>query len=497
MSASLPHSLYRSDQVRDGEHKIAADLGVEMYSLMERAGLAVFETVKDRWPDTESILVCCGNGNNGGDGYVIARLALEANMSVTLWSVADPSSVSGDALKAQQKFVAAGGLIVQGTFPDGKYDLVVDAVFGTGLSRDLSGFYLSAVQAINSLDCPKIAVDLPSGLDADTGNVWGEAVIADCTLSFVGLKQGLFTGKARDYCGDILYDGLGIGEEFAANVPASSTLLMLYEAAKLEPKRKSSTHKGHAGRVMCVGGQKGMGGAIILSGQATLRSGAGLVAVLTDESHVPALLARQPELMARWWHENESNEVLNNIFAWANVIAIGPGLGKSMWARKLFEAAVACECPMVVDADALNLLAESPKYRDNWILTPHPGEAANLLRTSTIEIERDRFSAVKELHKRYGGVVVLKGAGTIVYDGSTLSIIDAGNPGMASGGMGDVLTGVIAGCVAQMSSLSKSANFGAYLHSYAADIAAQDGERGLIASDLLPLLGNNIKTELR
>ncbi|KKD62039.1 hypothetical protein RN22_02750 [Grimontia sp. AD028] len=497
MSASLPHSLYRSDQVRDGERKIAADLGVEMYNLMELAGRAVFETIKDRWPDAESILVCCGSGNNGGDGYVIARLALEANMPVTLWSVADQSSVSGDALNARQKFVAAGGLIGQGAFPDGDYDLIVDALFGTGLSRDLSGAHLLAVNAINAINCPKIAVDLPSGLDADTGHIWGEAVIADCTVSFVGLKQGLFTGKARDHCGDILYDGLGIGEEFAAHIPASSTLLTLSHAKTLEPQRQNSAHKGHAGRVICIGGQKGMGGAIILSGQATLRSGAGLVAVLTDESHIPAVLARQPELMTHWWLEGDGIEALDETLRWADVIAIGPGLGQSEWAKKLFDAAVACGSPMVVDADALNLLACFPMRRDNWILTPHPGEAANLLSTRVTEIERDRFSAVKELHKRYGGVVVLKGAGTIVYDGSTLQIIDAGNPGMASGGMGDVLTGVIAGCVAQMSSLSESASFGAYLHSYAADIAAQDGERGLIASDLLPLLGNNIKTESR
>ncbi|CZF84213.1 Bifunctional NAD(P)H-hydrate repair enzyme Nnr [Grimontia celer] len=493
MSASLPHSLYRSDQVRDGERKIAADLGVEMYNLMELAGLSVFDTMKERWPDAESILVCCGSGNNSGDGYVIARLALEAKMSVTLVSVADPSTVVGDALKAQQKFVAAGGLILQGILPSDNYDVVVDALFGTGLSRDLSGAYLLAVNTINALDCPKIAVDLPSGLDADTGHVWGEAVIADCTVSFVGLKQGLFTGKARDHCGDILYDGLGIGEEFAAHIPASSTLLTLSLAAELEPKRKGCVHKGHAGRVMCVGGQKGMGGAIVLSGQATLRSGAGLVAVLSDESHVPALLARQPELMTRWWHESETIETLRGVLAWADVIAIGPGLGRSAWAEKLFDTAIASGRPMVVDADALNLLADAPKHNDHWVLTPHPGEAANLLRTSVIEIERDRFSAVKELHKRYGGVVVLKGAGTIVYDGCTLSIIDAGNPGMASGGMGDVLTGVIAGCMAQMLSPSASANFGTYLHSYAADIAAQEGERGLVASDLLPFLGKNIK----
>lgn len=493
MSASLPHSLYRSDQVRDGERKIAADLGVEMYSLMERAGQAAFNALQTHYPNAKSILVCCGSGNNGGDGYVIARLAIEAGLTVTLWSLAEPFKLQGDALTALQKFTAVGGVIHQGTTPCGEFDVIVDALFGTGLSREVSGKYLSAIEAINRTHCPVIAVDLPSGLDADTGRIWGDAVVADLTVSFVALKQGLFTGKARDCCGDILYDGLGIGEEFAAHIPGSAKLLDRQSAATLEPVRERSAHKGNVGRVLCIGGQRGMGGAIILCGQATLRVGAGLVAVLTDESHVPALLARQPELMTRWWQECEGLASLDTQLEWADVIAIGPGLGASNWARLLFAQAVASGKPLVVDADALNLLADNPTYCDNWILTPHPGEAANLLRCRASEIEHDRFSAVKEIQKRFGGVVVLKGAGTIVYDGTESNIVAAGNPGMASGGMGDVLTGVIAGSLAQTRSLTQAAAFGTYLHSFAADIAARQGERGLVASDLLPWLGKTIK----
>ncbi|MDF2183184.1 NAD(P)H-hydrate dehydratase [Grimontia hollisae] len=493
MSASLPHSLYRSDQVRNGERKIAADLGVEMYSLMERAGQAAFNALRTRYPEVKNILVCCGSGNNGGDGYVIARLAKEAGLSVTLWSLADPLKLQGDALTAQQKFTAAGGVIHQGTTPCGGFDVIVDALFGTGLCHEVSGKYLSAIESINRTHCPVIAVDLPSGLNADTGRIWGDAVVADLTVSFVALKQGLFTGKARDCCGDIHYDGLGIGEEFAVHIPCSAKLLDNQRAARLEPVRGRSAHKGNAGRVLCIGGQRGMGGAITLCGQATLRVGAGLVAVLTDESHVPALLVRQPELMTRWWHESEGLAPLNAHLEWADVIAVGPGLGSSSWARQLFGQAVISGKPLVVDADALHVLAASPAYSDNWILTPHPGEAANLLRCCVTDIERDRFSAVKEIQKRYGGVVVLKGAGTIVYDGSEVNIVAAGNPGMASGGMGDVLTGVIAGCVAQTRSLTQAAIFGAYLHSAAADVAARQGERGLLASDLLPWLGKTIK----
>lgn len=493
MVASLPQSLYRSDQVRDGERKIAADLGVKMYSLMEKAGAATFNLVKKRWPDAKRILVCCGGGNNGGDGYVIAKLALEAGLSPTVWSVVDPADLSGDAHFAWQKYVAAGGRITQAPGALDAYDLIVDALLGTGLSRHLAGSFLEAVEAINAAACPVISVDLPSGLDADTGAVLGAAIDADCTVSVVALKQGLFTGRARAHCGVIIYDGLGIGTAFAATFSPSALRLDLAAAAMLEPERNAAAHKGIAGKVLCIGGQRGMGGAIILCGQAALRSGAGLVAVLTDPSHIPALLASQPELMTRWWEESQSMDALNAELHWADVIAIGPGLGKREWAQQLFCAAVQANKPMVVDADALNLLAQAPKYYDGWVLTPHPGEAAHLLGVSMAEIEHDRFFAVKEIQRRYGGVVVLKGAGTIVYDGSIFAVVDAGNPGMASGGMGDVLTGVIAGCIAQTRSLSQSALFGSYLHSFAADHAAKQGVRGLVASDLLPLIGKNIK----
>ncbi|WP_407331988.1 NAD(P)H-hydrate dehydratase [Enterovibrio sp. 27052020O] len=498
MAASLPHSLYRSDQVRAGERKIALDLGVEMYDLMARAGVGAFKVLCQRWPDARSILICCGSGNNGGDGYVVGQLAIEAGLNVTLWSACDPHKITGDALRAQHAFSAVGGNILTGDFPDKTSDVIIDALFGTGLSRDVSGRYRDAITLINASSSPVLAIDIPSGLHADTGSVLGYAVNADITVTFVALKQGLFTGKAADHCGEITFDGLEINHAFEAHIPTSVTLLGLEQAKALQPTRKQSAHKGHFGRLLCMGGEKGTGGAIILCGQAALRSGAGLVALLTHEANVTAVLARQPELMTRQWEEKQGSEVLAEILAWADVIALGPGLGQSVWSTQLFEAVLSLDMPMVIDADGLTLLA---RHRQNqgqyqgktWVLTPHPGEAARLLDLSVEEIERDRFSAVKEIQNRYGGVVVLKGAGTIVYDGVHYSLIHAGNPGMASGGMGDVLTGVIAACLAQTQSVEGAARFGTFLHSYAADSAAQQGPRGLLASDLLPLLGNNIE----
>ncbi|MGF1768114.1 NAD(P)H-hydrate dehydratase [Enterovibrio makurazakiensis] len=493
MAASLPQSLYRSDQVKRGERKIASDLGVEMYDLMERAGLAAFCLLRQRWPEAKKILITCGSGNNGGDGYVVGRLAIEAGLQVVLWSASDPETLTGEARTAKQAFLAQSGVILSADLPSEPFDLIVDALFGTGLSRAVEGHYRNAIKVINASGSPVLAIDIPSGLHADTGSVFGDAINADCTISFVALKQGLFTGKAADHCGYIVFDGLGIHEAFEAHIPTSVTLLGVNLLKDFQPVRRRSAHKGQCGRLLCIGGQQGMGGAIILCGQAALRTGAGLVALLTDKTHINAILARQPELMIRQWQKEDGAQALSSVIHWADVLALGPGLGQSVWARALFEAALASQLPVVVDADALSLLSHFPHNYDHWVLTPHPGEAARLLDLTVEEIERDRFSAVKEIHNRYGGVVVLKGAGTIVYDGTYCSVIHAGNPGMASGGMGDVLTGVIASCLAQTQSVKEAARFGTLLHSYAADIAAQHGERGLLASDLLPLLGNNIE----
>ncbi|PKF50129.1 NAD(P)H-hydrate dehydratase [Enterovibrio nigricans] len=492
MTASLPYSLYRTDQVRDGERKIASDLGVKMYTLMLRAGIAAFHTLRKRWPDAKTMLICCGAGNNGGDGYVIARLALAEGIGVHVWSPVDPLTLQGDALAALKAYQAQGGRISTGSLPPLSFDLVVDALLGTGLNRQVSSAYLEVIAAINRSQIPVLSVDVPSGLDANTGTIWGKAINASVTITFVALKQGLFTGMARDHCGDIVFDGLEIDDTFASTFTPSAILLQPKNIQHLEPTRKKSAHKGQFGRLICIGGQKGMGGAITLCGQGALRTGAGLVTLLTAEVNMPAILARQPELMTQFWRERQGGEVLEHILAWADVIAVGPGLGLSNWSRHLFDGALAMNVPMVLDADALNLLAQYPCRYGNWVLTPHPGEAAKLLSKSVREIERDRFSAVKELHNVYGGVVVLKGAGTIVYDGVTLSIVNAGNPGMASGGMGDVLTGCIAALIAQTKDIRRSALYGTFLHSYTADIIAQQGERGLLASDLLPLLGKKI-----
>lgn len=252
------------------------------------------------------------------------------------------------------------------------------------------------------------------------------------------------------------------------------------------PKREHDTSKGDYGHVLVVGGDHGMAGAVRMAAEATLRVGAGLVSAATHPEHLAVISGPRPEIMC---HPVELPEALDPLIARATVLVIGPGLGKSPWSKALFNKLIASPLPKIVDADGLNLLAGKPLKQDNWVLTPHPGEAARLLNCTVADIQQDRMQAVVQLQNRYGGIAVLKGAGTLVHTGNgDISICGAGNPGMASGGMGDVLSGVIAGLAAQKLTLPQAAQTGVLIHSLAADAAAHEGERGLLASDLFPYL---------
>ena len=418
-----------------------------------------------------------------GDGYIIARLALEAGLKVSVYSLADPVNLKGDALAAYQNYVGAKGTVIpfQGEVII-DVDVIVDALLGTGLDRPVTGLYALAIQVINKSPAHVVAVDSPSGLNADTGNVMGCAVKADCTVTFIGLKQGLFTGHAADYCGEISYASLAVPDAIFQAVSSSAVRVVKTPL----PRRDRCTHKGNYGHVLIVGGDCGYSGAARLAGEAALRVGAGLVSVATRTEHAGLMNLNRPELMC---HGVETAGQLAALLEKASVVVIGPGLGQSDWAKELFVATIKAQKPLIIDADGLNLLARSPVTNSDWILTPHPGEAARLLSCSTAEIQQDRFAAVSAIQAKYGGIAVLKGAGTLIASEDEIAVSTTGNPGMASGGMGDVLAGVIAGLLAQGLSLKNAAQQGVYLHGLAADLAAaKDGERGLLASDLMPYL---------
>lgn len=483
----LETPLYRAAQVREFDRRAIEEQGIAGYALMTRAAAAALCELRARWPRARRIRVVCGAGNNAGDGYVLARLAQAAGLDARIVHLGDPEALRGDAHTACLDARAAGVASLPFTADAcADADVIVDGLLGTGLDRPLTDVWAAAVEVINAASAPVLALDIPSGLQADTGAVLGCAVRADLTVTFIAAKPGLYTGCGPDHAGRIVLATLEVPSAvFAAVEPAVWRIDAAWLRAVLPAPRPRCAHKGAFGHVLVIGGQPGMSGAARLAGEAAARVGAGLVSLATHPHHAAVLNLGRPELMV---HAIDDGPALKPLLERATVLAVGPGLGLSAWARGLFAGVRDTALPVVVDADGLNLLAQEPLRREHWILTPHPGEAARLLGCSTADIQADRLAAVREIQTRYGGVVVLKGAGTLIADDSRIRLSCAGNPGMAGGGMGDVLTGVIAGLCAQGLPLPEAAAAGVLVHGLAGDAAAGEGERGMLAADLLPEL---------
>lgn len=485
----LPARLYRAEQVRELDRCAIEDFKIPGIRLMRRAGQAAFERLLAQWPQTGSVSIWCGSGNNGGDGYIIAGLAQRVGIQVQLVQVGEEEKLQGDA-KLACDWARQEGVVF--TPFDGSLELdselIVDAMLGTGLTGAVRGVYAEAISAIVESGIPVLAVDIPSGLCSDSGEILGRAVPAAATVTFIGLKQGLLTGHGPAYCGALFYDDLEVPAEVFDRVPFETDRIDAQLLADWLPARARDAHKGDFGRALIVGGNLGMGGAALMAAQAAGRVGAGLVHAATRPEHLAAVLARCPEVMA---HGINSGQDLEPLLEGMDVIVIGPGLGQNAWSEQMLRVVLASDRPLVVDADALNLISAGHAnhcYRDNWLLTPHPGEAARLLGSSTSDVQADRFATVKKLQQQYGGAVILKGAGSLVFaaDESKVALCSGGNPGMASGGMGDVLSGTLGGLVAQGFSMTNVAKLGVSLHAEAADHAAQAGERGMLATDLMP-----------
>jgi len=482
--AELPKAIYTAEQVRRLDRIAIDELGISGYELMCRAGEAALEALRSRWPDARRLAILCGAGNNAGDGYVLARLAHERGLEVRAVAVVRTDRLGGDAKRAWQDYQGQGGK-VESFSPDCTFseDVVVDGLLGVGLSRELEGDLLAAVQRINSAGRPVLALDIPTGLHADTGLVLGTAVAAELTITFVGLKRGLFLGNALDYRGTLEFSGLAIPVQAYDRVPACMERLTAEILKGLFLPRARTAHKGRNGSLLLVGGAPGMSGAIRLAAEAALRAGAGLVRVATHPESVDSVMAGRAEVMCQG---TSTPEALEKLLVASDAVVLGPGLGQSDWAKRAWAQVLASELPVVVDADGLNLLSEIRQTRENWILTPHPGEAARLLRTDTETVQADRLGAALRLAGAYGGVAVLKGAGTLVATGvDSISLCDRGNPGMATAGMGDVLAGLLGGLAVQGGDLQSVAQAGVLIHATCGDAAAASGERGLLAGDLM------------
>ena len=480
----LPIEIYSVATVREIDRTAIEEKGVPGYTLMTRAGAVSVAETMAAFPDARRWHVVCGAGNNAGDGYVVARLAADAGIAVSVLAVTSPTALQGDAATAHADFIAAGGLV---SAWDGNLDptveLIVDALLGSGLMRNVEGDFAAAVGKINDSGLPVVALDIPTGLHGDTGAVMGDAVLADLTVTFVGLKQGLFLGRGAAFRGDLRFSDLEIEPSCYAGKPLELQRISAERATSLLPRRSRTAHKGDFGHVLVVGGGVGMPGAVVLCGEAALRAGAGRVSVATDTSHAAAVVNDRPELMAKGV---DGAADLENLLSNSDGIAVGPGLGRSEWANELMQKIQHEQHVSVWDADALNWLAEHPDHCENRIITPHPGEAATLLGVSTADIQADRRAAVEQLQQRYGGVAVLKGAGSLIKSVQGVPWIStSGNPGMAAPGMGDVLTGIIAAMLGQGLSLPDAATTGVEIHAQLGDLAALNGERGMLASDLL------------
>jgi NAD(P)H-hydrate epimerase len=480
---TMPANIYSVAAVRETDRTAIEDHGIPGYTLMTRAGAAAVTAARARFPSAQRWQVICGAGNNGGDGYVVARLAAEQGIAVSALTLVDPAGLTGDAATAYSEFVAEGGVVQAWQRKlDDDATLLVDAILGSGLERDVGGEFARAVEAVNAHGAKVLALDIPTGIHGDSGAVLGCAVRAHLTITFVGLKTGLFLGEAPDYRGELEFADL--------QVPAAARAAVRPSLRRIDDRllrdglgrRQRTGHKGDYGHVLIIGGGEGMPGAVRLAGEAALRAGAGLVTVATHPAHAALLVASRPELMP---HGVSTPDDLAPLLERADVVAFGPGLGRTEWAHGLFARVRELSLPAVWDADALNWLAEQPDRSETRVITPHPGEAGRLLSCGTSEVQADRPAALAALREKFGGTVVLKGAGTLVSAEPVPCLCTAGNPGMGSAGMGDVLTGIIAALIGQGLDIDTAAAIGVEVHARAGDRAAESGERGLIASDLL------------
>ena len=487
---SLSQPAYSATQVLQNEAVVAKKLNITLQELMERAGAAAFKHILQCWPKINAILVVCGKGNNGGDGFVIARLAHLAGIDVKVLLLNDHSA-QGNARLAYQALQDAGVKIIkqkkydpQQVIADFSGELIVDAIFGIGFHGQLNNDMKQLIDTINQHDAKKLSIDIPSGLLANTGQVQSIAVIADVTITFIVLKLGLLTAMAANYIGELFLDDLNIGQDFIANVNHQE---IIYSQGSDDlpqlTQRLPTSHKGNIGLLLAIGGNIGMPGAIRLSGEAALRCGAALVAISCYQYNQALVFNGRPEMMLA----ATTAEALagSNVLHKAKVFLIGPGLGRDDWAEQMFDLAISQNKPCIIDADALHFLSNTNSYNSLRVLTPHPKEAAELLGCTVDNIEANRFEAVKKIAKKYGGICVLKGAGSLISNGQQVWLNPTGNAGMASGGMGDVLSGVIAALLLQMPDAFKAVRLACYIHGAAADrIADKKGQRGILASDL-------------
>lgn len=451
------------------------------YGLMQQAAWAISQRLVGvlRQKNIDRIAVCCGQGNNAGDGYLVAKYLSQQGFKLDIYAAQLGSSSSLQQAYAEAK---AQGLNIQIGFDFRQtYDCYIDALFGIGLNRQLNSTWQNIIAHINAQSGFKVAIDLPSGLDANTGRALPNAIKADLSYSILALKAGLFTGQAKEYTGCV---------QNIALIPTDAQLNVLAhispEVINL-PIRDACAHKGSYGHALIVGGHEHMGGAVILAAEAAFAAGAGKVTVVCHAKHHAAILTRAPNVMLRDIQQLTSDQI-TQLLQQVDSVAFGMGLGRDEWAEQhylnWFSLLMQANVQLILDADALWFLALHPVQLNAQVYaTPHPGEAAKLLSCSTLAVEEDRVAAIQQLKTQFQGQWVLKGAGSLILE-DQLWICPIGNPGMATAGMGDILSGMLAGLSAQFQT-GIHLHEVVTLHALAGDQLADTGMRGLQAQDML------------
>jgi hydroxyethylthiazole kinase-like uncharacterized protein yjeF len=499
LPAAIPtYPCYRVAGMRSVDRLSAEGQRLSEYELMCKAGEAAFTTLLTHWPTAKRLLVVCGTGNNGGDGWVLAHLAEAAGLRCDVAMVGDLGKLQGAARQAFEAWrsdskQAVGSIddFLDAASSGQQIDVVVDAMIGIGLSSALRTESRDVIDNINALRRPVLALDVPSGINADTGVSMGAVIRADVTVTFIALKPGLVTGPALDCVGKVLLETLDTPESAYAQVAIDAWVMGTARSNWMQPRNRAA-HKGRFGHVLVIGGDTGMGGAALLAAGAALRSGAGLVSLATRQAHVVAALARYPEVMVTGVDDSRR---LDAHLSGKQALVVGPGLGREQWGLGCLQQALCSKTPLVIDADALNIVASGTgdgTLSERCVLTPHPGEAGRLAGVTAAAIESDRLSWAERLAQKTGAVVVLKGAGTIIaFPGRNQpSIIGTGgNPGMATGGMGDVLAGLIGGLMAQGLEPALATVTAVGAHAAAGDVAWDSAGVGLTASDVIANLG--------
>lgn len=453
---------------------------------MAKAGMALATLAEElAGNEADPILIMAGPGNNGGDAMVAARHLKAKWHQVIVVLAADPAKLPADAANAYHAWLNDGGSCIDSIPASARFSLVIDGLFGVGLQRPLEDHYAELVHQLNNLACPVLSVDIPSGLDADSGEVHGCAVQADYTLTFLAAKPGLYTLHGPDHAGTIVISDLGINAIEA--VAPTGWLLEAHMFSPALPPRRQNSHKGLFGNVAVIGGSEGMTGAAMLAGRAALLGGGGRIYIGLLSQAAPLLDPSQPELMLR--HADTLHEKVE-----ASCAVIGPGLGRSPQAIKVLKAWLQQPVSLVLDADALQLIGQDAELKSilrqrNYpsVMTPHPGEAATLAGANSAQIQQDRVGIALKLAAEYNAVILLKGVGTVIAEPEGRWYINTtGNPGLSSAGTGDVLAGMIGAFIAQGVEAAAATRLGAYLHGAAADalVAHGTGPVGLTASEI-------------